>query len=268
VSDDDRNRLLAAFDRQLRGTEGDRLPEGAAMHRDGPLERITGRSHRGFIGYRDLGGLDGAELDELIARQVTCFADRGEAVEWKLYGHDRPADLADHLHRAGFRPEPTETVVIAPVASILTTPSPPAGVTLREVTSLADFERIASLQDAVWGEDHSHLPAHLAGEQAADPEGIIVVVAEAAGDVVSAAWVQFPERAEFATLWGGATHAAWRRRGIYRALVAHRASLAARRDYRYLQVDASDDSRPILERLGFVAVTTTTPYVWTPPGER
>jgi hypothetical protein len=29
-------------------------------------------------------------------------------------------------------------------------------------------------------------------------------------------------------------------------------------------VDASDDSRPILERLGFVAVTTTTPYVWSP----
>jgi hypothetical protein len=34
--------------------------------------------------------------------------------------------------------------------------------------------------------------------------------------------------------------------------------------YRYLQVDASDDSSPILQRLGFVAVTTTTPYVFTP----
>jgi hypothetical protein len=32
-------------------------------------------------------------------------------------------------------------------------------------------------------------------------------------------------------------------------------------------VDASDESRPILERLGFVAVTTTTPFVWSPmPG--
>jgi hypothetical protein len=33
---------------------------------------------------------------------------------------------------------------------------------------------------------------------------------------------------------------------------------------RYIEVDASDDSRPILERLGFDAVTTTTPYVWSP----
>ncbi|MGH3226679.1 MAG: hypothetical protein ACRDPY_49715 [Streptosporangiaceae bacterium] len=42
------------------------------------------------------------------------------------------------------------------------------------------------------------------------------------------------------------------------------ADLAAERGVRYLQVDASDDSRPILQRLGFAAVTTTTPYVWAP----
>ena len=34
---------------------------------------------------------------------------------------------------------------------------------------------------------------------------------------------------------------------------------------RYLQVDASSDSKPILLRLGFQAITTTTPWVWTPP---
>jgi GNAT superfamily N-acetyltransferase len=68
------------------------------------------------------------------------------------------------------------------------------------------------------------------------------------------------------TLWGGSTAAEWRRRGIYRVLVSRRAHLAAERGFRYLQVDASDDSRPILERLGFVAVTTTTPYMWRPGG--
>ena len=62
-----------------------------------------------------------------------------------------------------------------------------------------------------------------------------------------------------------ATLQRWRRRGIYRALVAARARLAVQRGYRYLQVDASDDSRPILERLGFVPLTITVPYVFTPP---
>ncbi|WP_066287418.1 hypothetical protein [Arthrobacter sp. B6] len=29
---------------------------------------------------------------------------------------------------------------------------------------------------------------------------------------------------------------------------------------------ASADSKPILRRLGFPAITTATPFVWTPPG--
>jgi GNAT superfamily N-acetyltransferase len=66
----------------------------------------------------------------------------------------------------------------------------------------------------------------------------------------------------FAGLWGGGTDARWRGRGIYRALVAHRARAALDRGYRYLQVDASDQSRPILERLGFETLSTTTPYVY------
>ena len=46
----------------------------------------------------------------------------------------------------------------------------------------------------------------------------------------------------------------------------YRANLAAGRGFRYLETDASDDSNPILQRLGFVPVTTTTPYIWSPPG--
>jgi cysteine synthase len=57
---------------------------------------------------------------------------------------------------------------------------------------------------------------------------------------------------------------AWRGRGIYKATVAYRAGLAAERGFRLLEVDASNDSRPILERLGFVPVTTTTPFIWSP----
>ena len=54
------------------------------------------------------------------------------------------------------------------------------------------------------------------------------------------------------------------RQGIYRALIAYRARLAAARGYRYLYVDASPDSQPILARLGFSRLARTTPYVWDP----
>lgn len=62
-------------------------------------------------------------------------------------------------------------------------------------------------------------------------------------------------------MWGGSTRPEYRGRGIYRALVARRAQLAVDRGYPILQVDASDDSRPILQRLGLRVIGGTTPYV-------
>ena len=58
---------------------------------------------------------------------------------------------------------------------------------------------------------------------------------------------------EFAGLFGGVTLPEFRGRGLYRATVARRAELARERGYRWLYVDALPTSRPILERLGFVA---------------
>lgn len=262
----DGSELLAAYDAQVRDRVPDPLPRGVTVERDGPLLRFFGFAGRGFVLYRDLGGLEGADLDELIARQVRVFAERGERFEWKLHGHDRPEDLSRRLRAAGFVPEETETVVIAPVAEIAGDVRLPEGVSLREVTSRADFLRVAGLERAVWGEadQENWLVNMLASERAVDPDAIAIVVAEAGATVVCAAWIRFERDTEFATLWGGATLPEWRRRGIYRATVTYRANLAAAGGFRYLETDASDDSRPILERLGFTAVTTTTPYVWSP----
>jgi GNAT superfamily N-acetyltransferase len=261
----DVSQLLAAYDAQLRDRVPDPLPRGVRVERDGPLVRFLGFTGGGFVGYRDLGGLDGAALDELIARQIEVFAERGERFEWKLHGHDLPADLPERLRAAGFAPEEVETVVIAPVDAIAGEPLLPDEVSLREVVDRADFDRIAEMEEAVWNEgSKSWIAESLERERTANPEAISIVVAEAGADFVCAAWVRFEQGTDFATLWGGGTVPEWRRRGIYKAVVAYRANLARERGFHFVQVDASADSRPILERLGFVAVTTTTPFVWSP----
>jgi len=225
---------------------------------------MVGEKHGGFIDYRDLAGLEGAELDALIARQVGVFAERGERFEWKLHAHDLPKDLSQRLLDAGFVPEDEETVLIAPVDGVAAEPPVPDGVQLREVSERADLDRIAAMEEAIWHDNRGWLADGLEAERAVDPNAITIVVAEAGDACVCAAWVRFAAGTEFATLWGGGTLPAWRSRGIYRTVVAYRANLAAERGFRYLQVDASANSRPILERLGFVAVTTTTPYIWCP----
>jgi hypothetical protein len=266
----DPDALREVYDQQLRAWLPERLADAAVVERDGPLLRISGMDNRGFITYRDLGGLDGADLDALIARQRDFFAARGDAVEWKLHGHDLPADLPQRLRGAGFAPEERETVVIGLAGPLTADRALPDGVRLREVTSRADLDRIMGMEATVWGEDYSWHADSLEQEIATDPEGITVVVAEGGahdddpGTVLSAGWVRYVRGTPFATLWGGSTLRQWRGRGIYKALVAYRARLAVARGYTHLEVDASDDSRPILQRLGFVPVTTTTPYVFTP----
>lgn len=255
--------LLAAYDENMRGAPPN-PPAGVHHEWDGELLRVVGQ-FRGFVTTpRDV-GVRGAELDLLIARQRDHFARRGEAVEWKTRGHDLPEDLTDRLRAAGFVPEEQETILIGRADEMAADPVLPDGVTLRRVTGEADMRRIAVMESDVWGEDWGWLGDDLIARVATAPDEIAVYVAEAGGEVVSAAWLVFRTGTEFAGLWGGSTLAAWRGRGIYRALVAARAKLAVARGTRYLQVDASDDSAPILSRLGFHAVTTTTPYVWAPP---
>jgi GNAT superfamily N-acetyltransferase len=154
--------------------------------------------------------------------------------------------------------------MIAAATEIADRPRLPEGVSLRSAIARRDLDRIAALEETVWSEDHGWLAESLEAEREAEPDALEMVIAEAGGTVVCAGWARFERGTEFATLWGGATLPVWRGRGIYRATVVHRASLAAQRDVRFIEVDASGDSRPILERLGFTAVTTTTPYVWSP----
>ncbi len=260
--------LLAAYDEQVRAAEGAVLPPGTEVGWDGPVLRVTGL-HRGFLSTRRDVGVRGAGLDQLIARQRDWFAARGEAVEWKTRSHDEPADLCERLLAAGFVPEDRETVVVARVEDVVGHVPPPAGLTVHEVVTDDDMRRIAAMEEQVWQADQGWLADELIAMQAVEPRQTFVFVAEtedpAAPEIVSAGWLTLTRGTQFAGLWGGSTLEPWRGRGLYRALVAARARVAAGHGVRYLQVDASDDSRPILERLGFVPITTTTPYVWTPP---
>ena len=253
----------AAYTEQIRARL---LVDGASnLDTDGPLHRKTPLTGRGFVTYRDLGGLEGADLDALIARQREHFGAHGLSFEWKSHGQDRPADLPARLTAAGLTPEDRETIIVGELAGLAVEPRMPEGVRIREVTDRADFEKIAAMQQAVWGYDCSWMTDALARDVSDVGDPAVVIVAETdGGEVVCAAWVRFHEGTEFASFWGGSTLEAWRGKGIYKAMVAYRARLAVARGYKYAQVDASDDSKPILRRLGLLAVETTTPYIWRP----
>jgi GNAT superfamily N-acetyltransferase len=180
---------------------------------------------------------DDGDVEPIVARM------RGQEghVEWKYYSHDGP-ELRERLLDAGLVPEDEETVVVAEAASI---PPPPDDIDLRVVT-----------------DEFVDLAADVFGDRFDLPEKAVAVVAIVDGKPVSGGRVDFEDGVEFAGLFGGITLPEYRGRGLYRATVAKRAELARERRYRLLYSDALPTSRPILERLGFVPITTTTPFVF------
>ncbi|GKQ33905.1 GNAT family N-acetyltransferase [Streptomyces sp. A012304] len=253
--------VLALYDRDMR--EGAR-PDGpdARVEHIGSLVRQVGSAQgwNGVLWY----DLDPADADAAIAEQIAHFTGLGLDFEWKVYGHDRPADLAERLLAAGFTPEPEETLMIGETRDLLLDVELPDGVRVVPVTDRAGVELVADVHEKAFGTDASRLRHQMLARLTADPDTVVAVVALAGDEPVSSARMELVPGTRFAGLWGGGTVEGWRGRGIYRALVAHRARAAADRGYRYLQVDASDQSRPILQRLGFAALSTTTPYVYVP----
>ncbi|MEP6816902.1 MAG: GNAT family N-acetyltransferase [Marmoricola sp.] len=255
--------LLAAYDLRVRATFAARVPRDWVASQDGPLTRcLTPRG--GFaMAATSLEELSAGELGGLIDRTVAFYERHGQRFEWKTFDHDRDG-FTGELRSRGFVPEEHEALVLGPVQGLATDPVLPAGLTLREVRERADFERIAAMESEVWAEDWGWLADDLAGRVDDPNEPTVVYVVEDGDRVVSAAWLVAITGTPFAGLWGGSTLPTYRGRGVYRALVACRAQEAQRRGFTMLQVDASDDSRPILERLGLQVVGGTTPYIWTP----
>ncbi|MFF5078095.1 GNAT family N-acetyltransferase [Actinoplanes sp. NPDC000266] len=255
--------LLAAYDAHMRMPPGT-VPAGVTYEPDGPVVRVVGE-HVGRVRTpRDI-GVTGAALDRLIRRQCDYFQARGQGVEWKLRGHDLPAELPERLVAAGFVPKEPSAVLLGQADTVAADPVLPDGVVLRQVSAPEDLRRIADQQTEVWGFDCSWLAPLLGAKVAAAPGEITILVAEAGGRFACTAWAVYHPGTDFVALLGGTTLPDWRGRGLYRAMVAFRAREAVDRGFRLLHVDASPYSAPILRRLGFQQITTSTPYHWDPP---
>lgn len=254
----DRVSTLAQFDAEMRI---DPAPEvGIRFEAVGGVVRALG--HYACIGYSTLSAVN---ADRAIEDQVAYFTSLGQEVEWKVYGHDRPHDLGARLAAHGFEPNEPETLVVFDLARAMPPTAPLADIEIRRVRDEAGLDDLSSASSAAFGRDERGRAESYRARLGDPTLGLFVAYSGAAP--VAAGRLEMPPGRSFAGLWGGGTAPAYRGRGIYRALVAERAREARRLGYRYLRVDARDTSRPILERLGFVSLTTITEWVLRPAAD-
>lgn len=176
---------------------------------------------------------------------------RGRAgAEWELGESCTPPDLIERLGRLGIHSDEDEPVAIGMVLRGPLEEPPPAGVTARRVESLDELVLARRIQHEAFGmtEDEPE-PDRASDDYAAEGVHGSTFLAFADGEPVAAAYAAYTPAGLL--LFGGATLAAARGRGAYRALVAARAAEALARGTPVLVTHAGRMSQPILGRLGF-----------------
>jgi GNAT superfamily N-acetyltransferase len=216
---------------------------------------------RNGIVYSNFSLLD---TDKIIESEIDYFTKLNRSFEWKVYSHDEPADLLEHLRQRGFKIGPEEALMILELGEIppvLLAPFPD-GITVRPVTGEPEIEDFLQLETEMWGAALT-TREFLRSNQGDSLRRNQPFIAYMNDRPVGMARVTAPAQTELAGLWGGCVLSEFRGRGVYRALLAARIQRAQEfASIRYLRVDALPTSRPILEKYGFSRVGSTWPAIW------
>lgn len=214
---------------------------------------------KGVVVYSQLSDVN---ADDIIRAQVNYFEGIGQDFEWKLYDHDQPSDLKERLEAYGFSVEEAEAIMVLELEKAPEILRQPVLHHVQQITDPVKLSDVLTVQQQVWDEDFSSLGKYLGETLRRYPEQMSVYVAYVNQQPASAAWIYFPKHSQFASLWGGSTLSSFRQQGLYTALLAVRAQEAKARQVRYLTVDASAMSRPILEKFGFEMIAYSYPCNW------
>jgi GNAT superfamily N-acetyltransferase len=207
----------------------------------------------GLILYSDL---DVANADRVISEQVSDFQRRGCDLTWIVYGHDRPADLKERLLARGFEPEEPEALLVLDLEQVPATLLEPVQHDVRRISQRSQLDDVITIHQQVWEASFEVWRARLARRLVEAPESLSLYVAYVDGVPASTAQVSYYGAQPFASLVRAATLPGYRRRGLFTALVATLVQQARLHHVRFLDTDAGLMSRPILEKLGFMWLST------------
>jgi GNAT superfamily N-acetyltransferase len=251
--------VLALYDQQMRRDIA--YPDSRREAVPPVVRGIDHHGQRSFVLYSQL---EGHDVDRVINEQIRYFEALGHDFEWKVFSHDYPRDLKEILQARGFDIEEAETILVFDTENAPDALLQPVTHDVRRITDTAKIDDVLSVERAVWEDDMVWLDERLRQQLRDTPDYVSVYVDYVDDRPASSAWITFHEGTDFAGLWGGSTLPEYRGRGLYTALLAVRLQEARARSFRYLTIDASPMSRPIVEKHGFQAISTATPCVWYP----
>ena len=201
-----------------------------------------------------------AEVDRVIEHQIQTAHDEGHELEWKVYGHDRPACLGERLTAAGFEADDREAFMVFPASEEGLARFGTGDADIRRVTDLESLRDYRVVREEVRGRNCDKEIQQYAFLLENHPDTMSIYVAYVDGEPAGCGRIYFHEDSKFAGLCGGNTRERFRKRGLFTQVVAARIREAMGRNVVNICVDALPTSEPILAKRGFVKLTYTQPY--------
>ena len=232
---------------------------GKAISTDGVIKFVSDNPEGSYISYFSL---TAQSAQAAIEKEMAYFGALGKPFEWKTYSTDEPSQIGELLLINGFEQEESESFMALDLLAASEREVDESRIV--EVTDAQGIRDAVSVQEHVWGGNYDWQYAHLLNMKTQTPDELSIYVVYDDGKPVTSAWIVYNGESPFAGIWGGSTIAEYRGRGHYSLLLNKRINEAKKRGKQYLIIDASEMSRPIVEKHGFVFVSTTTPYVYQP----
>jgi hypothetical protein len=165
--------------------------------------------------------VDEKNADQVIREQVDYFWSLGKPFEWKVYDYDRPADLRDRLVAHGFAAEEPDAIMVLDLQEVPAALLEPVTEDVRRLARREELADVIEIEEQVWGENYDWIRGQL-GSDMERPGYLSVYVAYVEGKPACAGWTYYTPNGRFASLWGGSTVEAYRKRGLYTAVLAAR----------------------------------------------
>lgn len=203
-----------------------------------------------------------SEIDSAIEREIEFFEKRKQDFEWKVFDHDRPYGLMERLASRGFEIGEREAFLVLNLKSV------PEGLRIsqahnvKKVASHEELINYVSVHNKVFKKSPSTQAEGLLKTMKKRLTSECLYVGYFDDSPVACGRISFEQDGIFAGLWGGATLAEYRNRGLYTSILAERVKEAIKRNFKMITVDALPASRPILEKWGFSFLGFTCPCVW------
>jgi GNAT superfamily N-acetyltransferase len=251
----DAKEMLSRFDRERRqdpSTLGTYEVEKTAN-----LTRLVAASRSLVLWSR----INSADIPDVVEDEKSWARSHSRPLVWKLYSHDSQPELSKALADAGLHPKPHETLMLFDLATELPVGPTTPGLRVEQVLDDERFRDYVSIDRGAFRAAPGP-PNAPAQKRPVDPR-VGLFIAYMDRTPASIGRVEFEPGQALGGLFGGGTSPAFRRRGIYRELVRTRVEWARDRGARGVFTEAVDTtSRPILERLGFVAVAGIESWTW------